>query len=133
MKYSLTLPLLLALGGAAMAQMPGKMTTFVLAEKASAGYDRIIRKSTGRTEAVRHVTIRAAVEGQLVEVLFQEGAFVKEGELLLRIDPLRYEAAIKQAEATVAQLEAQLAYATSRANRFSTLAEQQAASQAARG
>ena len=128
MKYSRTLSILLALSGVAMAQMPGKMTTFVLAEKASAGYDRIVRKSTGRTEAVRHVTIRAAVEGQLVEVLFQEGALVKEGDLLLRIDPLRYEAAVEQAEATVAQLEAQLAYATSRANRFSTLAAQQAAS-----
>ena len=56
MKYSRTLSILLALSGVAMAQMPGKMATFVLAEKASAGYDRIIRKSTGRTEAMRHVT-----------------------------------------------------------------------------
>ena len=128
MKYYTPLLTYLALSSLAAAQMPGAMTTYVQAEKATAGYDRIVRKSTGRTEAICHVTIRSAVEGQLNEVLFQEGAIVNEGDLLLRIDPLRYEAAVKQAEATLAQIEAQLVYATSRANRFSTLAAQQAAS-----
>lgn len=104
------------------------MTTFVQAEKAAAGHDRIVRKSIGRTESMRHVTIRSAVEGRLNEVLFQEGAQVKEGDILIRIEPLRYEAAVKQAEATLAQLQAQLVYATSRCNRFTTLAAQQAAS-----
>lgn len=119
---------MLALSGIASAQMPGGAAPFVQAEKVTAGHDRVVRKSIGRTEAVRHVTIRAAVEGRLNEVLFQEGAIVKEGDLLMRIDPLRYEAAVKQAEATLAQLEAQLVYANSRYNRFSTLAAQQAAS-----
>ncbi len=128
MNYYSSLFTYLAFSGLAAAQMPGAMTTYVQAEKATAGYDRIVRKSTGRTEAIRHVTIRSAVEGQLNEVLFQEGAIVNEGDLLLRIDPLRYEAAVKQAEATLAQIEAQLVYAASRANRFSTLAAQQAAS-----
>lgn len=120
--------MLLALGGVAVAQMPGNMTTYVQAEKATTGRDQIVRKSIGHTEAIRHVTVRAAVEGRLTKVHFQEGAIVKEGDLLLQIDPLRYDAAVKQAEAAVAQLEAQLIYAQSRFNRLETLAAQQAAS-----
>ena len=119
---------MLALGGIATAQMPGKMTTYVQAEKATAGRDQIVRKSIGRTEAIRHVTVRTAVEGRLTKVHFQEGAIVQEGDLLLEIDPLRYQAAVKQAEAAVAQLEAQLVYANSRYKRLATLTAQQAAS-----
>ena len=78
---------MLALGGAAAAQMPGKMTTYVQAEKATTGRDQIVRKSIGRTEAIRLVTVRAAVEGRLTRVHFQEGAIVREGDLLLEIDP----------------------------------------------
>ena len=122
----LAIPLLLC--GAATAQMPGKMVTYVQAEKAVQGQDKVVRKSIGRTEAVRHVTIRAAVEGRMTKVHFQEGAMVQKGDLLLEIDPLRYTAAVKQAEASVAQLDAQIVYATGRFKRLSSLAAQQAAS-----
>ena len=106
--------LLCALAGVTTAQMPGKMATFVQAEKAATGRDRIVRKSIGRTEAMRHVQVRAAVEGRLTKVYFQEGALVKAGDLLMQIDPLRYDAAVKQAEAAIAQLNAQMVYANSR-------------------
>ncbi len=123
-----SLAMLVALTATAAAQMPGKMVTYVQAEKAAAGRDKIVRKSIGRTEAIRHVTVRAAVEGRLNKVHFHEGSMVKEGDLLMQIDPLRYEAALKQAEAAVAQLEAQRIYATSRYTRLAALAAQQAAS-----
>ncbi len=128
MKYHSLLAIPLLLCGAATAQMPGKMVTYVQAEKAVPGQDKIVRKSIGRTEAVRHVTIRSAVEGRMIKVHFQEGAVVKKGDLLLEIDPLRYTAAVKQAEASVAQLDAQIVYATGRYNRLASLAAQQAAS-----
>ncbi|MBR5185441.1 MAG: efflux RND transporter periplasmic adaptor subunit, partial [Akkermansia sp.] len=128
MKYHSLLAIPLLLCGAATAQMPGKMVTYVQAEKAVPGQDKIVRKSIGRTEAVRHVTIRSAVEGHMVKVHFQEGAMVRKGDLLLEIDPLRYTAAVKQAEASVAQLDAQIVYATGRYKRLATLAAQQAAS-----
>lgn len=120
--------LLCALAGVTTAQMPGKMATFVQAEKAATGRDRIVRKSIGRTEAMRHVQVRAAVEGRLTKVYFQEGALVKAGDLLMQIDPLRYDAAVKQAEAAIAQLNAQMVYANSRYQRLAALAAQQAAS-----
>lgn len=128
MKYFQSLALLSAACGIAAAQMPGKTATYVQAEKAVLGHDKIVRKSIGHTEAMRHVTVRSAVDGRLVKTHFQEGALVKEGDLLLEIDPLRYNAAVKQAEATIAQLQAQLTYARSRYNRLAALAAQQAAS-----
>lgn len=128
MRYRFFISTALAISSMATAQMPGNMTTFVQAEKADSGHDRIVRKSIGRTEAVRHVTVRSAVEGHLKEVLFQEGALVNQGDLLLRIEPLRYEAAVKQAESALAQLKAQRVYADSRFKRFASLTSQQAAS-----
>ncbi len=128
MKNYRSLALFIALTGAAAAQMPGKMVTYVQAEKSTTGRDKVVRKSIGRTEAIRHVSVRAAVEGRLNKVHFKEGSMVKEGDLLMQIDPLRYEAALKQAEAAVAQLEAQLVYSVSRYTRLVSLAAQQAAS-----
>lgn len=128
MKSKEFLSILLVLSGLATAQMPGKMVTYVQAEKATLGRDKIVRKSIGRTEAIRHVTVRSAVEGRMVKVHFQEGAMVKTGDLLLEIEPLRYAAAVEQAEAAIAQLDAQITYATSRYSKLAALAAQQAAS-----
>lgn len=128
MKHAILYTISLLLCSLSYAQKPGNMVTYVQAEKAVLGQDKIVRKSIGRTEAVRHVTVRSAVEGRLIKVHFQEGATVKEGDLLLEIDPLRYTAAVEQAEAVIAQLDAQITYATSRYNRLAALAAQQAAS-----
>lgn len=128
MKHAILYSIPLLLCSVGYAQKPGKMVTYVQAEKAVLGQDKIVRKSIGRTEAKRHVTVRSAVEGRLVKVHFKEGTPVQEGDLLLEIDPLRYTAAVEQAEAAIAQLEAQITYATSRYNRLATLAAQQAAS-----
>lgn len=60
----------------------------------------------GRVEAVDQVDIRARVQGFLNERLFEEGADVKVGDLLFRIEPERYEAAVAQAEAALASAQA---------------------------
>lgn len=116
--------------GVVWAQM-GPPASHVQVEAAVRGKDRIVRRSIGHAEAIRSVVIRPAVEGFLSEVCFAEGSMVKEGDVLMRIDPIRYEAAVKQAEAAVAQLEAQIAYATNRHARTEELAARQAASQEA--
>ena len=119
------------LGGVALGQMPGAATPRVQVEKAVKGQDRIIRRSVGATEAIDSVAIHCAVEGYLVEVNFQEGRVVHKGDVLMRIDPLRYEAAVQQAEAAIAELDARMVYAQNRVKRLSSLAGNQAASQEA--
>jgi RND family efflux transporter MFP subunit len=74
-------------------------------------------------EAVDRVALRAQVTGYLDSIEFQEGAFVKEGDVLFRIDSRAYRARLADAEAalTVARAEAQLAQ--SEADRAARLKE----------
>lgn len=54
---------------------------------------------TGRTEAEETVTLRARVDGQVLEVPFNEGQHVNKGTVLVRLDPADYSARLRQAEA----------------------------------
>jgi multidrug efflux pump subunit AcrA (membrane-fusion protein) len=56
---------------------------------------------TGRTDAVLAVNVRARATGYLLHTYFEEGADVKEGQLLFEIDPAPYLIQVKSAEATV--------------------------------
>jgi membrane fusion protein (multidrug efflux system) len=53
----------------------------------------------GQVEAYRRVEVRSRVEGIIQERPFTEGAMVKPGELLYRLDKVRYQAAFRSAEA----------------------------------
>jgi multidrug efflux system membrane fusion protein len=44
-------------------------------------------------------TIRSQITGLLISVDFQEGQFVKKGDLLAKIDPRTYQAQLDQAKA----------------------------------
>ncbi len=63
---------------------------------------------TGRTDAVESVGIRARVTGYLVKMPFEEGAEVKQGDVLFEIDPRPYQAQLDQAQSQVALNEASL-------------------------
>ncbi|MFB3904237.1 MAG: efflux RND transporter periplasmic adaptor subunit [Acidobacteriota bacterium] len=62
----------------------------------------------GRTCAYLVAEIRPQVNGLIQSREFEEGAFVKAGQLLYRIDPAPYQAAYNQAKAAVATAEADL-------------------------
>lgn len=59
------------------------------------------RRFFGRVVAGREVELRAEVAGKVVEVgpSFVDGGVVRAGDLLVRIDPFDYEAALKETEA----------------------------------
>ena len=65
---------------------------------------------TSRIAAVDSVNVRAHVWGYLDKVNFKEGALVKKGEVLFELDPRPYQAMVNQAQAKVAQDEAQLTF-----------------------
>src|SRR5881628_4066624 len=53
------------------------------------------------------VSVSPQVNGQVVEVFVRNGARVKRGDLLFRIDPQPYRVALEQAQATLANAELQ--------------------------
>jgi membrane fusion protein, multidrug efflux system len=81
-----------------------------------------------QTEGVREVEVRARVTGILQTVNYAEGAQVKAGDLLFRIDPAPYVAAHALAVAQLAQETARAQQATDEAVRQAELLRQKAAS-----
>src|SRR5215469_16822747 len=62
----------------------------------------------GTVTAYNTVTLHTRVDGQLLQVNFQEGQAVRKGQLLLQIDPRPYQAALDQAIGTLTKDEANL-------------------------
>jgi RND family efflux transporter MFP subunit len=85
---------------------------------------------TGNTQAIYTVQLVARVTGYLEKVLFQDGQRVKKGQPLFLIQQNTYEDNLRQAEATILQVRAQLQYAESQLNRFTNLIQHNAAAQA---
>ena len=76
----------------------------------------------GTVQASFTVGIHPQVDGKLLQVLFTEGQHVKKGDLLAKIDPRLYQAALDQAKAKKAQDEALLLAAQKDLTRFKGLA-----------
>jgi membrane fusion protein, multidrug efflux system len=76
----------------------------------------------GTVAAYNTVAIRAQVTGQLISVDFRQGQEVRQGDVLAKIDPAPFKAALDQAVARKADDEAQLVDAQKDLMRFTTLA-----------
>jgi membrane fusion protein, multidrug efflux system len=61
---------------------------------------------TGRTAAVKLVTVTARVSGYIVDIPFKEGDLVHKGDLLFQIDPRPYQHAYEQAVGQLQQAQA---------------------------
>ncbi|MES2480803.1 MAG: efflux RND transporter periplasmic adaptor subunit [Pseudomonadota bacterium] len=88
----------------------------------------LVTELPGRLEASRVAQVRARVAGIVQERLFREGADVKAGELLFRIDAAPYRAALSSAQATLARGQANLTSTTALAERYRPLVEANAVS-----
>ena len=75
----------------------------------------------GRFEAIDQVDIRARVSGYLDKVHFQDGTFVKAGDLLFTIDPRPYRNALEQAQSAVTSSQVRLEFAQSDLDRAEQL------------
>jgi membrane fusion protein (multidrug efflux system) len=90
----------------------------------------------GTLDGFTNADVRAQVTGYIMRQAYQEGAFVKKGQLLFEIDPRPFQAVLDQAEGQLAQAKAMLANAQAvqgrtelDVNRYTPLAKVQAASQ----
>lgn len=84
-----------------------------------------------RVQGVRHVEVRARVDGVLQKRLYREGQHVEAGQVLFRIDPEPYEIVVKQAEAALSEAQAELREAEQEWQRQSDLFERSMTSEQA--
>ncbi len=90
----------------------------------------------GTLDGFSNADVKAQVTGYIMRQGYQEGAFVKTGQLLFQIDPRPFQAVLDQAQGQLAQAKAQLANAAAvqgrtqlDVERYTPLAKEQAASQ----
>ena len=83
----------------------------------------------GTVQPYDTVTVRSRVDGEVTKVSFRQGQMVKEGDLLVQIDPRPYQAVLDQALARKAQDEANLNNALVNLERYRTLVKRDAVSQ----
>ena len=75
----------------------------------------------GTVQAYKTVAVKTRVDGQIVKVAFEEGQFVRTGDLLFQIDPAPFQAALDHANAAKRRDEAQLAGAKLDLERYGKL------------
>lgn len=76
----------------------------------------------GTVQTIASVTVRSRVDSQIMEVPFEDGAMVEEGQVLFRLDSRQIEQQIKQAEANLARDAASLNLARADLRRAEELA-----------
>lgn len=93
----------------------------VVAERAHKGSIGSYVAGLGTVFPLHSVTVTSRIDGQLMNVYYREGQIVRQGDLLLEIDPRPYEAQLSQYEGTLARDQALLANARVDLTRYRTL------------
>lgn len=68
----------------------------------------VFLKASGRAEARASVTVKSRLDGQVAAIFFKEGAPVRRGQVLLRMDSAPAQAQLRQAEALIGRDQAQV-------------------------
>ncbi len=104
---------------------PGPKIVPVVAETADQKDVPLQIKTIGNAEAYNSVQVKALVAGEVEGVYFREGQEVRKGDLLFKIDPRPYEAALKQAEGALGRDVAQAKNAEEQAKRYAILIQKE--------
>ncbi len=105
----------------------GKLTDSDVAVTATAATQSdfpVYLNGLGPVTALRTVTVRSRVDGELIHVAFKEGQMVNAGDFLAEIDPRAFQAQLMQAEGQMLRDEALLKNAETDLVRYKTLLEQ---------
>ncbi len=107
----------------ALAGQPGgqQSAAYVAVGRVGESNNVEVKRYTGHIASSSSVNLVARVAGELIYLGFNEGDYVEKGQVLARLDPVRYEAEVKMAEAKVAEMQARLDYAEVAYNRSNDL------------
>jgi len=83
-----------------------------------------VLEAVGNVEAFSSVQVKSQVGGQIVDVPVRAGEEVQKGDILFRLDPRPFDAAVAEAEARLARNEALLAKARQDLARYTSLLRQ---------
>jgi multidrug efflux system membrane fusion protein len=86
----------------------------------------VVNNALGTITPLATVTVQTQINGQLVQVGFEEGQMVNKGDFLAQIDPRPYQVALEQAQGQLAKDQAALAEAKVDLARYEKLATQNA-------
>jgi multidrug efflux system membrane fusion protein len=123
--YALPLAALVAVAGCSKKEPPPHQpqvpVTVAVVARGAAPYTLT---ANGTVEPRQTARVTAQVSGIVTSVEFREGDEVRKGQVLFRIDPRPYAAALAQAQAALARDQAQAAGARRDAERYQELAKQ---------
>jgi membrane fusion protein, multidrug efflux system len=117
-----------ALAGCGPGEAPAPPPPEVLVVPAAARDVPVITEWLGTTEGSVDADIRAQVAGNLVSRDYQEGQIVKKGDLLFKIDPRPFRAALDEAKGALGRTQAELESARLDVERYTPLVKQGAVS-----
>jgi len=112
--------------GAQSAQLPPPLVTVMEMERRDVPVATIF---VGQTAGSRSAAVKPQVTGILQERLFEEGARVKQGDALFRIDPAPFKAALEQARGSLASAQSRFENARREHTRVQKLYKNNAVSQ----
>lgn len=104
----------------------GSRTVPVVAAMSRKGDMPVYLTGLGSVTAFNTVTVRSRVDGQVTKIAFTEGQLVKEGDLLVEIDPRPFQVQLEQAEGQKAKDQALLQNALIDRERYKVLFAQEA-------
>jgi len=127
--FSLALPcLLLAGGGCEKKTPPPPPPPVVQVITLTSTNLPVFEEWIGTLDGFVNAQIHAQVTGYLLKQNYMEGSLVKKGDLLFQIDPRPFQALLDQAQAKLAQDQAQAAKTELDVKRYTPLAQEQAIS-----
>jgi len=101
----------------------GPQVVSVTTAPARIGTAAVTLSGIGTVTPLRTVTVKSRVDGELMEVLFEEGQLVKEGQLIARIDPRSFVAQLDQYQGQLAKDTALLENAKADLTRYDNLSK----------
>jgi RND family efflux transporter MFP subunit len=115
--------------GVTPAQLPSATTLPIPVVKPRAQSVSSYVEITGNAASVNAVKLIARVEGYLEQIHYEDGQFVKKGDLLFTIQQDQYKDQLQQAQAQVLAAQASLTYAKTEVVRYTALLKKDAATQ----